>query len=289
MPTPIILNSSYEEKINEYLKPYTDYCMFMRNNIYNSGVEYANKPFHGDYYGSFTENDSLNGVLAHYWNGNIMMWADNLDILLDLVNKFIQTNTREIKGILGEENQASFVIKQLEIDSTRFAVNYSEDLFSIQLQELIEPQALMNSSKYNILPASKASPLMLKNWLSAYHIEVLGADDTNPQFADTIENDVQNTLKSQNRWILLCEEVPVSLCGFNAELQDAVQIGPVFTPIEFRNNGYARVLLYLCLQQVKNKQINKAILFTNDEYASRVYTSLGFEKIGKYRLAILKD
>lgn len=68
-----------------------------------------------------------------------------------------------------------------------------------------------------------------------------------------------------------------------------MQIGPVFTPIEFRNNGYARVLLYLCLQQAKNKQINKAILFTNDEYASRVYTSLGFEKIGKYRLAILKD
>jgi len=287
MPTPIIFNSSFEEKIDEYLKSYTDYCMFMRSNIYNSGVEYVNKPFHGDYYGSFTENDSLNGVLAHYWNGNIMMWADNLDILLDLVNKFIQTNTREIKGILGEETQASFVIKRLGIDSLNFAVNYAEDLFSIQLQALIEPQALIQSN-YKIIPASKASPLILKSWLSAYHIEALGADGTSTKFADIIEKDVKNTLKSQNRWILLCEDVPVSLCGFNAELPDAVQIGPVFTPTQFRNNGYARILLYLSLQQAKNKQINKAILFTNDEYASRVYTALGFEKIGKYRLAILK-
>lgn len=58
MPVPIILNSHHIEKIDTYLKPHTDYCMFMRNNIYHSGVEYANKPFHGDYYGSFSESES---------------------------------------------------------------------------------------------------------------------------------------------------------------------------------------------------------------------------------------
>ncbi len=283
-----ITSSSYKEQIDKYLTPHTAYCMFMRNNIYNSGVEYANKPFHGDYYGSFNEHGFLNGVLAHYWNGNIMMQANDLDILSDLVGKFVQTNTREIRGILGEEIQALSVIKQLGIDSLRFAVNYAEDLFSVQLQKLIEPQALIKHD-YKILPASKASTSILKNWLAAYHIEALGADGGSPNFVNTIDIDVQNTLISQNRWVLLHEGIPVSLCGFNAEIPEAVQIGPVFTPIEFRNNGYARVLLYLCLQQAKHRQIKEAILFTSDKYASRVYTSLGFEKIGKYRLAILKD
>lgn len=287
MSKPLLLNSSYREQIDIYLSPYTYYCMFMRSNIYNSGVEYANKPFHGDYYGSFSENGSLNGVLAHYWNGNIMMQTDDLDILSELVNKFTQTNTREIRGVLGEEEQASFVINKLGIDSSKFAVNYAEDLFSIQLQAVIEPRNL-KKSHYKIIPAFKVSAPTLKNWLSAYHIEALGANNTSPKFAETIEMDVQNTLKSHNRWVLIHEEIPVSLCGFNAELPDAVQIGPVFTPIEFRNKGYARVLLYLCLRQAKNNQINKAVLFTNDDYASRVYTALGFEKVGKYRLAILR-
>lgn len=223
MPKPLLLNSSYREQIDTYLSPYTYRCMFMRSNIYKSGVEYVNKPFHGDYYGSFSENGFLNGVLAHYWNGNIMMQADDLYILSNLVNKFTQTNTREIKGVLGEEEQASFVIKKLGIDSSKFAVNYAEDLFSIQLQALIEPQNL-KKSHYKIILASKASASILKNWLSAYHIEALGANNASPKFAETIDLEVQNTLKSHNRWVLMYEGIPVSLCGFNAELPDAVQI-----------------------------------------------------------------
>ncbi|WP_238551283.1 GNAT family N-acetyltransferase [Legionella oakridgensis] len=71
-------------------------------------------------------------------------------------------------------------------------------------------------------------------------------------------------------------------------MQDIVQIGPVYTPPELRNKGYAKVIVALCLNRAKMNQVDNAILFTNNPPATHVYRSLGFQVIGQFRLAILK-
>jgi predicted GNAT family acetyltransferase len=90
-------------------------------------------------------------------------------------------------------------------------------------------------------------------------------------------------------WVLFEDKVPVSLSGFNARLDDMVQVGPVWTPPEHRGKGFARLLLACILSQAKIKGIKKAILFTDNPVAIKVYRALGFHKIGEYRVALLEQ
>jgi predicted GNAT family acetyltransferase len=65
-------------------------------------------------------------------------------------------------------------------------------------------------------------------------------------------------------------------------------VGPVWTPPEHRNKGYARLLLAYTLYQEKLKGTKQAILFTDNPAAIKAYLAIGFEKIGNYRLALLE-
>lgn len=280
------LDELYIDELSSYLNQYQETTMFIRNNLYHSGIAYQDAPFHGEYYGSFT-NNQLNGVLAHYWNGNVMMQAEHFTALSALVSEFKLNRTRPIAGVLGEDSQASFVIKQLDLQSSQFAINYQEQLFVLNLEKMITPQAIQSSSCF-LKTVPECEMDLIKEWLIAYHIEALGDDINNPKFEDSIIDEIKNEELSQNRWVLFVNNTPVSLCGFNANLPDIVQIGPVYTPLSLRNKGFARIAVYLCLKQAAVQKVKRAILFTSDNSAICAYRALGFQEIGTYRLAILK-
>ncbi|WP_454783337.1 GNAT family N-acetyltransferase [Legionella sp. WA2022007384] len=273
-------------ELSSYLNHYQETTMFIRNNLYHSGITYQNKPFHGDYYGSF-EGNQLKGVLAHYWNGNVMMQAENLIVLSALVEEFKLKRKRPIAGILGEDSQANFVIKNLGVKSSQFAINYKEKLFLLNLEKMIIPQTV-HSQSYTLKTVYDSEMDVIKKWLIAYNVEALGDDENNPKLEESVINEIQDIQLSQNRWVLYLNNTPVSLCGFNANLPDIVQIGPVYTPPSLRNKGFARITVYLCLKQAAIRQVKRAILFTNNNSAIRTYRALGFEEIGTYRLALLK-
>ena len=81
----------------------------------------------------------------------------------------------------------------------------------------------------------------------------------------------------------------MSLVGFNSRLKDMLQVGPVWTPKEYRNKGFARKLITSALLKEKSNGIKKAVLFTDNPAAKKAYEAIGFKKIGIYRLALLKD
>ncbi|KTD10618.1 GNAT family acetyltransferase [Legionella gratiana] len=280
------LEELHMDELSFYLNHYQETTMFIRNNLYHSGITYQDAPFHGEYYGSFNHSQ-LNGVLAHYWNGNVMMQAENFAALSALIDEFKRKRSRPIAGILGEDSQANFVIERLGLQSSLFAINYQEKLFLLNLEKMIVPQAI-HSYNCSLKTVQDCEVDVIKKWLIAYHIEALGDDVNNPKLEQSIIDEIQDTQLSQNRWVLFVNNTPVSLCGFNANLPDIVQIGPVYTPPSLRNKGFARIAVYLCLKQAAARQVKRAILFTNENSAICAYKSLGFYEIGKYRLALLK-
>lgn len=280
------LDQLHIDELSSYLNHYQETTMFIRNNLYHSGITYQDAPFHGEYYGSF-ENNKINGVLAHYWNGNVMMQSENFSALSALVEEFELKRTRPIAGILGEDSQANFVIDKLSLESSLFAINYQEKLFLLNIEKVVIPQAI-HSYSYTLKTVQECDMDVIKEWLIAYHIEALGDDANNAKLEESIIDEIQDSQISQNRWVLFVNNTPVSLCGFNATLPDIVQLGPVYTPPSLRNKGFARVAVYLCLKQAAAQQVKRAILFTNDNSAICAYQALGFHQIGKYRLALLK-
>lgn len=278
------LDNSDFPALDRFLSGYAETTMFIRSNLRRSGVGYANKPFHGTYFGYFGRDKILNGVLVQYWNGLLLMQAEQSQILRALLTAFKVSKPHPITGILGEAKQAQIVIRTLNLADDIFRTDNDERLYELALKDLRMPK-LIHARETKIVPAHMAGKTRLAHWIKSYEIETLGSEDNEMLDADVAKR-VSNL---RDRWILLADGKMVSFSGFNATLTDMVQIGPVWTPPEFRGRGYARKLVALSLQAAKTQGVKKAVLFTDNPAAMKAYEAIGFQDIGAYRLALLKE
>lgn len=270
--------------LEEYLAPHKAECMFICSNLKAAGIEYRGSDFEGEYFGCFDTNDQLQGVIVHYWNGNVMMHTESNDILEKLILNFKENIRRPVAGVLGPNIQAESVIENLGLSGVSFSINSNEGLYEINLKALNEPSM---PEAMKVVSAQDMSKSILIEWMKNYDIEALGALND-----EALEKQVQKhwnlRLKKNDSWVLVLDETPVALSAFNARFEDMVQVGPVWTPPEYRNKGFARLLLAYTLQQEKLKETKQAILFTDNPAAIKAYLAIGFKKIGNYRLALLE-
>lgn len=276
--------------LEKYLAPHKVNCMFICSNLKAAGIDYNGNDFEGEYFGYFdqqnTSETKLLGVIVHYWNGNIMMHSENEIILERLIThlaKNISKTNRPIRGILGPDSQAEFTIQKLDLANNLFNINSNEGLYELKLTEIKKPE-LPETAK--IVSARDIKKDILIDWMKNYDIEALGTPD-DETLKKQVENHWNERLQTNENWVLLIENTPVAFSAFNARLPDMVQVGPVWTPKEHRNRGFARLLLAYTLHQEKQRGIKQAILFTNNPAAIKAYNAIGFKKIGNYRLALL--
>ena len=165
---------------------------------------------------------------------------------------------------------------------------------------------------FEVVEARRIDHTLLQRWMRIYARETFNARPTTPgesQVDGHSETHDQNALHSDNEeeevqrsdvgrlveegaraWVLLVDDIACSLCGFNAWTPDTVQIGPVFTPAHLRGRGYARTLLALVLHNTRSTSaVQRAVLFTDNPIAERVYTALGFQKEGGFLLHLLGE
>lgn len=278
-----LLSEKDKHNLEEYLFPHKSECMFIYSNLKAAGIEYKEAPFHGEYWGYFNPSKQLKGVIAHYWNGNVMMYSSDEMILEELVVHLKEHTTRPIAGILGPNIQAEFVIQKLGLSNEHFNLNSHEGLYEIDLSDLTKSNI---PDHLKIVEAREISRDLLSQWMKQYDIEALGGSKTSDVEQRVAEKG--DRLREGDCWVLRENNVPVSLSAFNARLEDIVQVGPVWTPPEYRNKGFARLLLSYILAGEKRKGLQKAVLFTDNPAAIKVYQSIGFKNIGDYRLALLK-
>ena len=283
-----LLTSQDTKTVEDYLDPHKAECMFICSNIKAAGIDYKGADFQGDYFGFFAQHDAhreqLLGVIVHYWNGNIMMHASSDEVLEKLISHLKKNIKRPIVVILGPDIQAEHVIKGLGLSQLEFSMNSHSGLYEMNLHTLKE---LSMPSNMTVVSAQDIPKSIVIDWMKKYDIEALGALND-----ETLEKQVQEhwsrRLQKNDSWVLLLDGTPVALSAFNARLEDMVQVGPVWTPPEYRNNGFARILLAYTLHQERRHGTKKAILFTDNPAAIKIYLAIGFQKIGHYRLALLE-
>ena len=72
--------------------------MFLRSNLFHSGLEDRPVPFHGLYMGAF-EGRVLTDVAAHYWNNCIILQAPTRPVEMALA--VARESGRPVNGLLG--------------------------------------------------------------------------------------------------------------------------------------------------------------------------------------------
>lgn len=261
--------------------------MFLLNNMEKAGLEYSGKLYSGEYWASLDEAGAIRGILAHFWNGSLMVQAPEPDLLSRLADHFRQNTERPVTGFLGESDQVKQLIHNLDLPAEAFYLNRSEDLYQLLIKDMVAPCSSA-CSKLQTVCAAELDPDILFDWLKAYELEAIDCEPSE-EHDKHIENRVKEMRANKYAWALLDEETPVSLSAFNATLPEIVQIGPVWTPPEHRSKGYARTLVALTLQAAKDRGVKQSVLFTENQAAAKAYEAIGFKRNGSFHLAFLNE
>ncbi len=280
------LNNSDRPAIEAFLSRRLESSMFLLSNIRRSGLEFDDKPFHADYYGSLSDDGRVTGILAHCWNGNILIQAPDRNCLRDILEAFKRDGARNVAGILGPSAQAAITIDELGLQAASYDINVDDGLFALDLAQL-QTGSDRGDSGYRILNVSDVDPALIGAWLKGFEIEALGKDD-DAGLAEAIADRIVRLAEWRDLWVLSMDGVPVAMSGFSARLPEIVQVGAVWTPLGHRNRGYARMLVTATLCQARDGGVERAVLFANNPAAIPAYEAIGFKRTDNYQIAMLK-
>lgn len=280
-----ILQPGDEAALEAFLLPRLESSMFLIGNSRAAGLLDRGKPLQGTYAGAF-EGGHLAAVVAHFWNGNLILQAPAF--LPDLLQAARRASGRALRGLIGPADQVRCAKESLGLPEKSLQLDETELLYRLALAALVVPEGLSSGR----LQARRCEPGdldLLTRWRVGFSLESLGAEDT-PQLWRQCRASVERSLEDGRTWLLLDQERPVSTTSFNTAIAEAVQVGGVWTPPELRSRGYGRSVVAASLLDARAEGAAQSILFTGvgNLPAQRAYTALGFRHWGDYRLLLLR-
>lgn len=278
------LKNSLLDEVDSFLSKYST-SMLMKVNLRKVGLE-SNGVHSGMYYGYFDSCGALQGIVALYWNGILMSQCPQESHLFEIIES-IRSTSFALNGIFGPSLEVNAVKRALNISPNEFSMDSIESLFELNISDMKRPCRISSSMK--IEPVINVDKSLIITWIRNYSIEALRSVENDMLHKSVIEK-VDGLYESSHCYVLIMDGEPVSLCGFNTVLSDIIQIGPVWTPIEFRGKGYAQSLVYLNILRIHNQDLKKGILFTDSSNLSaiRCYEGLGFVHVGHYHICFTK-
>ena len=273
-----------EAMVDTFLTPLTASSMFLRSNMRQAGVTFEGQPLQGIYFGAF-KGEELLGVVAHYWNGNLLFQAP--EHLLLLANTALQNSDLPLKGIIGPLDQTKLLEVAFAVPSDQVQTSFDDGLFTLDLKVLRLPDNLAeNKAKARRGFAEDLD--MLLEWRTAYALEALNEQETVESRTNNLRR-LKANHEDGRLFVLEAEGIPVATCSFNAIFDDYVQIGGVWTPPDLRSRGYGRAIVAGALDIARKDGMQTAILFTNVPAAERAYTAIGFQQIGGYGIVLFNN
>ena len=281
-----ILEPGDEERLDRFLRQHADSSLFLRSNVLVAGLRDEGKALQATYVARL-DGDEVAGVVAHCWNGNLLLQAPVE--ASELARRALTATGRAIGGILGPWQQVAAILKDLALQEVPTSTRSREDLFALSLDGLRVPSAL----EHGALTCRRAGPddlELLAEWRRSFRIEALGEPDL-PGLLASCRDGVARGHASGSLFVLTEQGRPVSTCAFNARHPQCVQIGAVWTPPRLRSRGYGRSVTAGALLLARAEGVTRSVLFTGeDNVAARAaYVSLGYRRVGDYGLVLFRD
>lgn len=272
-----------------YLRDHADTSMFLRSNALKAGLDFRSQPFQAYYFGVFTDEAILTGVLALNWNGNIFSQADDAIVLSQLIDRAVDIQPDfMVKGVLAPFWQAEQILSRFNLPTEAYQLSENEDVYRLQLADLVVPEAIAEGAmRCRLITLDDVD--VLTEWGMAYEIEALGIDPATPDLKQSQRDEVLSHLAQNDRYILCdAEGRPIAKAALNAQLPDIVQIGGVYTPPAARGLGYAQAVVAGMLLIARSRGVTHSVLFTKNPAAASAYKKIGYVKTGNYNLTLLK-
>ncbi len=281
-----ILQSGDQQQLEDFVQPHIESSLFLLSNSRRVGLVDTGKRFEGTYFSAMAGNRIV-GVAAHYWLGNVVLQApEQLPALIDAIQA---AGVRPIRGLLGPGAQVTRAKELLAWGAQPLQLDEIEGLYVLPLEDLMVPEVLSSGAVRGRRLAVDDLDLVTI-WRRDYHLETLGAED-DPGLLQRCRGEMESSQQRGETWVLEANGELVASTSFNATIDEAVQVGGVWTPLQHRGRGYGTAVVAVSLLDARGQGADRAILFTGDDNlaARRAYAKLGFQRIGDYRIVLRGD
>ena len=274
-----------EARLEDFLRPYVDSSLFLLSNSRQVGFLDHGERFEGTYLAAL-EDGQIVGVVAQYWQGSLIFQAPLG--LNELVAAHALAPRRPIRGLLGPASQVQQAKEQLGFEAAQVQLDEQEGLYSLLLRDLIVPEDL-RSGRLGGRRIELRDLDLVTRFRVDYQLELLGAEDS-AELRATCRTDLEVSLERGDTWVLEDAGQVVASTSFNAVIAEAVQVGGVWTPPAHRGRGYGRSVVAVSLLDARQQGVERSVLFTGEDNvgARKAYAALGFQRIGDYRIVILR-
>ena len=258
--------------------------MFLRSNARAAGLVDGGQPLQATYVAAL-EDGRMVGVVAHCWNGMILVQAPAH--VAALAAEAVRRSRRAATGFSGPWAQVVAARDALGLATAAAVKDSRDELYALELDRLVVPPPLASGAVRCRHPRPEDLELLVE-WRARFSVEALGAAD-GPGLHRASRADVLLHHERGADWVLFDHGNPVAYSVFNAMLPDIVQIGGVWTPPEFRGRGYARSVVAGSLVAASKQGVRRAVLFADPSNAAAraAYLAIGFEIVGDYGLVLL--
>lgn len=186
-------------------------------------------------------------------------------------------------GLASEATQARRIMQLAGWEDRPATLNSDEPGFTLQLGDLVLP----DTTGARLVPLGDVERSIPEAWRESYLVEAM---DFAPERAQMqAKKDIAIYAQRNSHRVLLVDDQPVAMTGFNARLPEVVQIGGVYTPPNLRGRGYARLAVALHLVEARNAGASRAVLFAASDLAARAYMSIGFKPAGHFSLILFTN
>jgi uncharacterized protein len=123
---------------------------------------------------------------------------------------------------------------------------------------------------------------LLRRWMRGFHEDAFPRED--PISDQVVESWIENRLNPEIGGMYFWEDEtgqPVSMAGYTGFTPNAVRIGPVYTPHEFRGKGYGSAVTAAVSQMLLDSGRTFCFLFTdlNNPTSNKIYQNLGYQAV----------
>src|SRR5262245_51123726 len=117
--------------------------MFLRGNARSAGLAYHGQHGQATYAAAFRDS-SVTGVVAHCWNGMILVQAPGQ--VAAIARACVERSARKVTGLAGPREQVVEARSALGLDAARTTLDGGEGLYALQLADLVVPAVLSNGT-----------------------------------------------------------------------------------------------------------------------------------------------
>ncbi|WP_226036231.1 GNAT family N-acetyltransferase [Aquibacillus saliphilus] len=223
------------------------------------------------YLGLVTENGRvIYSFLQTAPHNLILADIDGIDPnIIKRVAEFVYNQVSDLPGVLGP------------IEYTKEFVAHCSCEAQIQMNQLIYQLDQINPVEYpggELVKASRDDKQLIAKWLVLFGKEATEVI-THIQANQLAERFIEN----QSVYLWKVANTPVSMVNQSRRTRNGTTINGVFTPNEYKRNGYATAAVAKLSEKLLNEGYDFCSLYTDSSNptANNIYQKIGFKVVGK--------